>query len=50
MIAANVAAARALEAKKAPVMYRIHESPSREKLVALKDYLATFDLESRSAK
>jgi len=45
MIAANVAAARALEAKKAPVMYRVHETPSREKLVALKDYLATFDLE-----
>ena len=39
MIAANVAAARALEAKKAPVMYRVHEPPSREKLVALKDYL-----------
>jgi len=45
MIAANVAAARALEAKKAPVMYRVHEVPGREKLVALKDYLATFDLE-----
>jgi ribonuclease R len=45
MIAANVAAARALEAKRAPVMYRVHEAPSREKLVALKDYLATFDLE-----
>jgi ribonuclease R len=45
MIAANVAAARALEAKKAPVMYRVHEVPSREKLVALKDYLATFDVE-----
>ena len=45
MIAANVAAARALEAKKSPVMYRVHEPPSREKLVALKDYLATFDLE-----
>jgi ribonuclease R len=45
MIAANVAAARALEAKKAPVMYRVHEAPSREKLVALKDYLVTFDLE-----
>jgi len=45
MIAANVAAARALEAKKAPVMYRVHEPPSREKLVALKDYLKTFDLE-----
>ena len=42
MIAANVAAARALEAKHAPVMYRVHEPPSREKLVALKDYLATF--------
>jgi ribonuclease R len=45
MIAANVAAARALEAKKAPVMYRVHESPSREKLAALKDYLATFGIE-----
>jgi ribonuclease R len=45
MIAANVAAARALEAKKAPVMYRDHEPPSREKLVALKDYLKTFGVE-----
>jgi ribonuclease R len=45
MIAANVAAAKALEAKKAPVMYRDHEPPSREKLVALKDYLKTFDVE-----
>ncbi|MHA3841171.1 ribonuclease R family protein [Sphingomonas aestuarii] len=44
MIAANVCAAKALEAKKAPVMYRIHEPPSREKLVALKDYLETFDV------
>ena len=43
MIAANVAAAKALEAKVAPVVYRIHEPPSREKLVTLKDYLATFD-------
>jgi ribonuclease R len=45
MIAANVAAAKALEAKKAPVMYRVHEEPSREKLVALKDYLKTFGVE-----
>jgi ribonuclease R len=45
MIAANVAAAKALEAKKAPVMYRVHEPPSREKLVALKDYLKTFGVE-----
>ena len=44
MIAANVAAAKALEAKKAPVMYRVHEPPAREKLVALKDYLETFDV------
>jgi len=45
MIAANVAAARALEAKKMPVMYRVHEPPSREKLVALKDYLKTFGID-----
>jgi ribonuclease R len=44
MIAANVAAAKALEAKKAPCMYRVHEQPSREKVVALKDYLETFDI------
>ena len=43
MIAANVAAARALESKVAPVVYRVHEPPSREKLVALKDYLASFE-------
>ena len=44
MIAANVAAAKALESKVAPVVFRIHEPPGREKLVALKDYLATFDM------
>ncbi|HTH27938.1 MAG TPA: RNB domain-containing ribonuclease [Sphingobium sp.] len=44
MIAANVAAAKALELKKAPVMYRVHEAPGREKLVALKDYLGTFGI------
>ncbi len=43
MIAANVAAAKALEAKKSPVMYRIHEPPSREKLVSLKEYLESFE-------
>jgi hypothetical protein len=43
MIAANVAAAKALESKTAPVVYRIHEPPNREKLIALKDYLATFE-------
>ncbi len=44
MIAANVAAAKALEAKKAPCMYRVHEAPAREKVVALKEYLETFDI------
>ncbi len=38
MIAANVAAAKALESKAHPVVYRIHEPPTREKLIALKDY------------
>ncbi|MFU7528657.1 ribonuclease R [Qipengyuania sp. ASV99] len=41
MIAANVAAARALEAKTAPVVYRVHDTPSREKLIALREYMAT---------
>ena len=44
MIAANVAAARALESKKAPVMYRCHEAPGREKLTSLKEYLGTMGI------
>ena len=44
MIAANVAAAKALESKNSPVVYRVHESPSREKLLALKAYLGTLDM------
>jgi ribonuclease R len=44
MIAANVAAAQALEAKRTVCMYRVHEAPPREKLVALKDYLDTFGI------
>ncbi|MGB7407419.1 MAG: ribonuclease R [Pontixanthobacter sp.] len=42
MIVANVAAAQALEKKSAPVVYRVHETPGREKLVALREYLETF--------
>ncbi len=42
MIAANVAAAKALEAKNSSVVYRVHEQPSREKLIALRDYMETF--------
>ncbi len=38
MIAANVAAAKALESKASPLVYRVHESPTREKLVTMRDY------------
>ncbi len=38
MISANVAAAKALESKASPVVYRVHEPPTREKLVALREY------------
>ncbi|QFT77906.1 ribonuclease R [Erythrobacter sp. THAF29] len=43
MISANVAAAKALEARNSPVVYRVHEPPSREKLIALRDYLQTMN-------
>ncbi len=39
MIAANVAAAEALEAKRRPAMYRIHEEPPMDKLEALRQAL-----------
>jgi ribonuclease R len=41
MILANVAAAKQLEAKRAVVMYRAHEAPSREKIITLKDFMET---------
>ncbi|MEC7657776.1 MAG: RNB domain-containing ribonuclease, partial [Pseudomonadota bacterium] len=40
MIAANVAAAEALHAKKAPVMYRVHEQPSMGDVETLRESLA----------
>jgi ribonuclease R len=40
MILANVAAAEALEGRRAPVMYRVHDAPSPEKLEALRAFLA----------
>ena len=40
MIAANVAAAEALHAKKAPVMYRVHEQPSKGDVETLRESLA----------
>ncbi len=35
MIAANVAAAETLEAKRTPLIYRVHDEPSKEKLASL---------------
>jgi ribonuclease R len=39
MICANVAAAQALEAKRAPAMYRVHEPPPLDKLEMLRESL-----------
>ncbi len=44
MIQANVAAAEALESKKSPLIYRVHDAPSSEKLVALSEFLASIDI------
>ena len=43
MIQANVAAAESLEGKRAPVVYRIHDQPSKEKLNALREFLSSLD-------
>ena len=40
MIAANVAAAEALENKNAPCMYRVHDRPSLEKMESLRETLS----------
>lgn len=44
MIQANVAAAETLERKGAPVVYRIHDQPSKEKLKSLRDFLNSLDM------
>jgi ribonuclease R len=44
MIQANVAVAETLEAKRAPVVYRVHDAPAKEKLAALRDFLGSLDL------
>jgi ribonuclease R len=49
MIAANVAAAESLENRKAPVVYRVHEPPTKEKLVQLRDFLDTLGLKVPAA-
>jgi ribonuclease R len=45
MIQANVAAAETLEAKRTPLIYRVHDTPALEKLEALRELLATLQLD-----
>jgi len=44
MIQANVSAAETLEQKRSPVIYRIHDAPSEEKMFNLVDFLSTLAL------
>ncbi len=44
MVTANVAAAEALEKRRLPCMYRIHDQPSAEKIEALSQFLASLDM------
>jgi ribonuclease R len=41
MIQANVCAAQTLEQRRSPLIYRVHDTPSAEKMQALADFLAT---------
>lgn len=44
MIAANVAAAETLEAKRSPLIYRVHDNPSKEKIASLGEFLSTIGI------
>jgi ribonuclease R len=44
MIQANVAAAESLERAKLPLIFRVHEQPSKEKLFSFSDYLRTIGI------
>lgn len=44
MILANVCAAETLERRRLPLLYRIHDAPSREKLESLQEFLTTIGL------
>jgi len=47
MIAANVAAAETLEELNFPVMYRVHDKPSEEKISLLNDFLDSLNIEPK---
>jgi ribonuclease R len=44
MILANVAAAETCERGRVPLIYRVHDEPAPEKIVALREFLATLDI------
>jgi ribonuclease R len=44
MIQANVCAAETLEQKRTPLLYRVHDAPSQEKIFALADFLQTLGI------
>ena len=44
MILANVAAAEMLEKKSLPLIYRVHDEPTQEKVHALQEFLKTLDV------
>jgi len=44
MVLANVAAAEALEKARTPLIYRVHDTPSKEKLYAFSDFLRTLNI------
>jgi ribonuclease R len=44
MILANVAAAETLERARVPLIYRVHDAPSLEKVTALREFLAGLDI------
>ena len=44
MILANVAAAETCERAHVPLIYRVHDEPTPEKLNALREFLATLDI------
>lgn len=47
MVAANVAAAETLEEMNLPVMYRVHDKPSEEKITLLNDFLDSLNIEPK---
>lgn len=50
MLAANVCAAKLLDDKKVPSLFRVHEEPKNEKLNALKEFLNSIGLTLKGAK